>query len=139
MTLNAQEVRARINSPTFLAGEFSPHENANLHPAKLAQELAKFATSIGVEIYEGTPVDRLSGRDDEPIELETKRGTVAAGRVALCTNVFPSLLKRYRFHTVPVYDYVLMTEPLSDAQLAAIGWTGARGSPTWRISSTTRG
>ncbi len=127
VTLNAQEVRARINSPTFLAGEFSPHENANLHPAKLAHELAKFATSIGVEIYEGTPVDRLSGRDDEPIELETKRGTVAAGRVALCTNVFPSLLKRYRFHTVPVYDYVLMTEPLSDAQLAAIGWDGREG------------
>ncbi|MBP6684804.1 MAG: FAD-dependent oxidoreductase [Leucobacter sp.] len=127
VALSEAEVRARVNSPTFLAGEFSPRENANLHPAKLAVELAKFAAKIGVEIHEGTPVDRLEGRDDEPILLETKRGTVTAERVALCTNVFPSLLKRYRFHTVPVYDYVLMTEPLSDAQLASIGWDGREG------------
>lgn len=29
--------------------------------------------------------------------------------------------------TVPVYDYVLMTEPLSDAQLDSIGWSGRQG------------
>ncbi len=127
VALGEREVRARIHSPTFLAGEFSPRENANLHPAKLAQELARFAARIGVEIFEGTPVDLLDGRDDEPIVLETPRGDVTAERVALCTNVFPSLLKRYQFHTVPVYDYVLMTEPLSDEQLAAIGWDGREG------------
>jgi glycine/D-amino acid oxidase-like deaminating enzyme len=52
---------------------------------------------------------------------------VSAQRVALCTNVFPSLLKRYTLHTVPVYDYVLMTEPLTDEQLASIGWEGREG------------
>ncbi|MFC5339063.1 NAD(P)/FAD-dependent oxidoreductase [Leucobacter denitrificans] len=125
--LNEEEVRQRINSPTFLAGEFASRENALLHPAKLAVELAKHAASIGVEIHEGTPVDRLDGAIDAPIRLETSRGTVTANRVALCTNVFPSLLKRYRFHTVPVYDYVLMTEPLTDEQLASIGWEGREG------------
>ena len=69
----------------------------------------------------------LSGRPDEPLQFETDRGTVTAERAALCTNVFPSLLKRYSFHTVPVYDYVLMTEPLSDEQLASIGWSGREG------------
>ena len=44
-------------------------------------------------------------------------GSVTADRVALATNVFPSLLRRTRMLTVPVYDYVLMTEPLTDAQL----------------------
>ena len=125
--LDGQAVRARVNSPTFLAGEYSPRENANLHPAKLVRELARFAERIGVEIYEGSPVDRLHGRADEPVRLDTSRGSVTAERVALCTNVFPSLLKRYRFHTVPVYDYVLMTEPLSDEQLASIGWDGREG------------
>lgn len=125
--LGEAEVRARVNSPTFLAGAFSPRSNANVHPAKLAVALAKHATSIGVEIYEGTPVERLAGREDEPIVLETARGHVTAQRVALCTNVFPSLLKRYQFHTVPVYDYVLMTERLSAEQLAAIGWEGREG------------
>lgn len=48
-------------------------------------------------------------------------------RAILATNVFPSLLKRYRLHTLPVYDYALMTEPLTEAQLAAIGWQNRQG------------
>ena len=125
--LDAAQVQQRVASPTFLAGAFSPRENANVHPAKLAAELARHASEIGVEIYEETRVTGLSGRADEPLQLETDRGTVMADRAALCTNVFPSLLKRYSFHTVPVYDYVLMTEPLTDEQLASIGWEGREG------------
>lgn len=127
ITLDREQVQQRIKSPTFLGGEFSPLENANLHPGKLAVELARHAASIGVEIYEQSPVTSLAGAADAPIQLTTDRGTVFAERVALCTNVFPSLLKRYRFHTVPVYDYVLMTEPLTDEQLASIGWEGREG------------
>jgi glycine/D-amino acid oxidase-like deaminating enzyme len=52
---------------------------------------------------------------------------VRARQVALATNVFPSLLKRNRLMTVPVYDYVLMTEPLSTAQLASVGWKNRQG------------
>ncbi|CUR59743.1 putative gamma-glutamylputrescine oxidoreductase (fragment) [metagenome] len=50
-----------------------------------------------------------------------------AQRVALATNAFPPLLRRLKLMTVPVYDYVLMTEPLSPAQLASIGWEGRQG------------
>ncbi len=126
-TLDAEAVRKRINSPTFLGGEFAPRESANVHPAKLAAELGRHATEIGVEIYEESRVTNLVGDAREPILLETTGGRVVADRVALCTNVFPSLLKRYAFHTVPVYDYVLMTEPLTDEQMASIGWEGREG------------
>ena len=125
--LNAEQTQARIKSPTFLGGVFDAEGNANVHPAKLATELARHAAAMGVEIYEQTRVTRLGGRKDEPVELETEVGTVWANKVALCTNVFPSLLKRYTFHTVPVYDYVLMTEPLTDEQMASIGWEGREG------------
>ncbi|MBO1900669.1 FAD-dependent oxidoreductase [Leucobacter weissii] len=128
VVLDADAVRARIDSPTFLGGVFSPRENANVHPAKLAAELARHAAEIGVELHEETRITRLAGRPDEAIELETAEGIlVRADKVALCTNVFPSLLKRYAFHTVPVYDYVLLTEPLSDERLASIGWSGREG------------
>ena len=40
---------------------------------------------------------------------------------------FPSLLRRNRLQTVPVYDYVLVTEPLSADQKAAVGWQGRQG------------
>lgn len=125
--LDAEQTQARIASPTFLGGVYSPRENANVHPAKLAAELARHAAKIGVEIYERTPVTRLDGDENASIRLETEHGVVSAERVALCTNVFPSLLKRYTFHTIPVYDYVLMTEPLTDEQLASIGWDGREG------------
>lgn len=127
VVLDADEVKQRINSPTFLGGMFSARDNANVHPAKLAAELARHAASIGVEIFEHSRVSDLSGKGDEPVELTTEGGAVHAKRVALCTNVFPSLLKRYALHTVPVYDYVLMTEPLTDEQLASIGWAGREG------------
>lgn len=127
ITLDREAVQARIASPTFLGGQFSPRENASVHPAKLVAELARHAASIGVEIHEHTPVNRLQGSAHAPIGLVTARGTVRADRVALCTNVFPSLLKRYRLHTIPVYDYVLMTEPLTDVQLKSIGWEGREG------------
>lgn len=125
--LDAAATQRRIASPTFLGGEFSARDNALVHPAKLAAELARHAHDLGVEIYEETRVLRLRGRRNEPLQFETRHGTVTAERAALCTNVFPSLLKRYAFHTVPVYDYVLMTEPLSDEQLASIGWEGREG------------
>ena len=45
----------------------------------------------------------------------------------LASNAFPALLKRLRPYTVPVYDYALMSEPLSAEQLAAVGWKNRQG------------
>ena len=66
----------------------------------------------GVVIFERSPV-RLLDDDGDAVMVRTDHGHVRATRVALATNVFPSLLKRNRLMTVPVYDYVLMTEPLT--------------------------
>jgi glycine/D-amino acid oxidase-like deaminating enzyme len=52
---------------------------------------------------------------------------VTASRVVLATNAFRPLLARLRFSTVPVYDYVLATEPLTADQLAAVGWRDRLG------------
>ncbi len=38
------------------------------------------------------------------------------------------LLRRISAYVVPVWDYVLMTEPLTGAQLAALGWRDRRGA-----------
>ena len=59
--------------------------------------------------------------------LRTPNATVRARRVVLATNAFPSLLRRLRTFVIPVYDYVLVTEPLSTAQLDVIGWRNRQG------------
>lgn len=126
--LDQAAVRGQVNSPTYLAGAWSTRDAATVHPAKLAAELARLCARNGVAIHENTPVTGLTGaRGASPIQLITDATTLLADRVILATNAFPSLLKRYRYHTVPVYDYVLMTEPLSAAQLESIGWHSRQG------------
>jgi glycine/D-amino acid oxidase-like deaminating enzyme len=124
--LDAARVRAHVDSPLFLAGELDPDDNALVHPARLAIELARVAADLGVEIHEHSAVTGIR-RTSAGVEVSTDRAAVTSARVVLATNVFPSLLRRNRLMTVPVYDYVLMTEPLSAEQLASIGWAGRQG------------
>jgi glycine/D-amino acid oxidase-like deaminating enzyme len=124
--LDAAAMRAEVASPTYLAG-LAEDGDAMLHPARLAHELARLARELGVEIHEATPVRGLSDEGSGRVRLVTDHGAVRAACVALGTNAFPSLLRRHRLLTVPVYDYVIATEPLSAAQKLAVGWASRRG------------
>jgi glycine/D-amino acid oxidase-like deaminating enzyme len=123
---------ALVKSPLYRAG-LMQHEGAALvHPAKLAWGLKATCLKLGVRIFENTPVTDIKDQGSS-VRAATWAGSVRARKVALATNGFPSLLKRNRLLTVPIYDYVLMTEPLTDEQVAVIGWTKRFG-----ISDTSR-
>ena len=125
--LDTEQVRAEVNSPTYLAATWDREGCAIVHPAKLAWGLRDACLELGVRIYERSPVVALEKSVNGP-SLRTRQGEwVVADQVALATNAFPSLLKRVRPYIVPVYDYVLMTEPLSNAQLAETGWRARQG------------
>lgn len=124
--LNAEQVRAEVDSPTYQAGLFSADSCAIVNPARLVFELARVCAEKGVRIFEHTPAQSIK-RDGARVLVQTTAGAVAAQRVVLATNVFPGLLRRNRLHTIPVYDYVLGTEPLTDDQLGRIGWRGRQG------------
>lgn len=124
--LDQAQVRAEVDSPTYLAGLYSPDTCAIVDPAKLALELARACVEAGVEVHEHTTARKLvSG--GAALRVHTDGPVITCRQVVLATNVFPSLLRRNRFHTVPVYDYVLATEPLSQAQLDRIGWRNRQG------------
>lgn len=124
--LEQSAVRAQVASPTYLAGAWHRDRMAMLDPARLAWGLRGACLLVGVRIAEHTPVLQI-GRDGAGVQLRTTNGAVRAHRTAVATNAFPGLLRRMRPFTVPVYDYVLVTEPLSDAQLASIGWQNRQG------------
>jgi glycine/D-amino acid oxidase-like deaminating enzyme len=124
--LDAAAVRAEVDSPTYLAGLWDRHGTAMVEPARLAWGLRRACLDRGVRIHEGSPVTGLE-RDGDRVVARTPVGRVRARHVVLATNAFPPLLRRLRLMTVPVYDYVLMTEPLSDEQLGAIGWKNRQG------------
>ena len=118
--LDTAAVRRIVNSPTYLAGRVSK-ASATIDPARLAWGLARVAEELGVEIFEDTALTHLK-REGDKVVVTTPQGMVVADRVALATNAFPNPLRRLRLSTVPVFDYVLATEPLTDEQFASIGW-----------------
>ncbi|NNJ06792.1 FAD-dependent oxidoreductase [Streptomyces sp. PKU-MA01144] len=124
--LDRDAVRGEVDSPTFLGGLWDRQGVAMLHPARLAWGLKRACLDLGVRIYENTRALDLSPAG-AGMAVRTSYGRVFARRIALGTNVFPSLVKRIRPYTVPVYDYALMTEPLSPAQREAIGWRNRQG------------
>ncbi|WP_105974960.1 NAD(P)/FAD-dependent oxidoreductase [Streptomyces geranii] len=124
--LDTEAVRDQVASPTFLAGLHDRTGVAMLNPAKLAWGLKRACLRLGVRVYEHTPALTLRPYG-AGMAVRTPYGSVRARRIALGTNIFPSLVKRVRAYTVPVYDYALMTEPLSEEQLASVGWRGRQG------------
>jgi glycine/D-amino acid oxidase-like deaminating enzyme len=124
--LDRDEIRAQVHSPTYLGALWDRGGTALVEPARLAWGLRDACLRSGVRIHENSPVVRLR-RDDTAMRLFTPYASVRADRVALGTNAFPSLVRRLRLYTVPVYDLVLVTEPLSDEQRDAIGWRGRQG------------
>ncbi|MBO3746717.1 FAD-dependent oxidoreductase [Streptosporangiaceae bacterium NEAU-GS5] len=126
LLMDQGQVRAEVASPTYLGGLWDREGAVLVDPARLAWGLRAACLRLGVRIYERTPARSLSD-EGSALELRTPRGSVRAQRVALGTGVFPPLLRRLRHFLIPVYDYVLMTEPLTDAQLAEIGWRNRQG------------
>ncbi len=124
--LDAAQVRAQVDSPTYLGGVWDRDGCAMLDPARLAWGLLAACRRLGVRMHEHTPVTRLE-RADAGLLLRTPNAGVLARRVALATGAHSSLLGRLRHYLIPVYDYVLMTEPLSERQLAAVGWRHRQG------------
>jgi glycine/D-amino acid oxidase-like deaminating enzyme len=115
-----------VKSPFFIAGLNYPDHAALVNPAQLAWGLRKACLDRDVQLYEHSGVTRLEEENDHII-AHTKHGHVRARRAALATNAFPPLLKRLSYYVVPVYDYVLVTEPLTESQRESIGWHGREG------------
>ncbi|MFU8849659.1 NAD(P)/FAD-dependent oxidoreductase [Micromonospora sp. SL1-18] len=130
--LDRDEVRAEVDSPTYLGGMWDRDRVAMLDPAKLAWGLRRACLDLGVRLHEHTRVTGLRS-DGDALRAATAGGpdgapgAIRARRVVLATNAFPPLLRRLRAWLVPVYDYALMTEPLPEAQRKAIGWANRQG------------
>jgi glycine/D-amino acid oxidase-like deaminating enzyme len=124
--LDEEQVRARVDSPTFRGALFEREGVALVDPAQLAWGLRKACLSLGVMIFENSKVESLTD-NGASVVANTALGSISARRVALATNAFPSFVPKVRRRIVPVYDYVLTTQPLSDSQWRDIRWDGHEG------------
>ncbi len=119
--LDQARMQTWVRSPTYLGGLVRRNDFALVDPARLAWGLRAAAESLGAVVAEGSPVTGIDQQRGE-LSVHTAGGTVRADRALLATNAYAGPLRRPRRYVIPVYDHVLMTEPLSSEQRAAIGW-----------------
>jgi glycine/D-amino acid oxidase-like deaminating enzyme len=124
--LDRDGVRAEVNSPRYLGGLWRTDGGACIDPARLAWGLARVVEGLGARLHEHSTATAIDDAGDA-LAVRTALGRVRAHRVILGTNAFPPLTKKLQRYILPVYDYVLMTEPLSPQQKASIGWSNRQG------------
>jgi glycine/D-amino acid oxidase-like deaminating enzyme len=123
--LDAPVLQEMVHSPIYRCGELDT-SSAILNPAKLSWGIARVLREQGVAIYEGTEVRGLRRRPDGA-DVQTSGPTLRAEHVVMTTNAYSVQFPGIRRWVVPIYTYIVLTEPLTDAQWRAIGWSGREG------------
>lgn len=124
--LDREAVRGELSSPLYLGG-VAVRGGGILDPVKLVDGLRRYSESLGVRVYERTAVRGLQ-EDGAGVAVAGGPARVRARRAVLATSAYshhllPSLARRF----IPLYDYILVSEPLTPEQRAAVGWRGRQG------------
>jgi glycine/D-amino acid oxidase-like deaminating enzyme len=123
-------IREEVHSPLWEAGLYRPPaagRDALVDPAKLVRGLARVAEGRGVAIHEETQV-RAVERRAGGVTVRTAAGmSVRADHVVVATSAYSGWMRRLSSHFVPVYDYAIVSEPLTPDQRRSIGWRRRQG------------
>lgn len=124
--LSREEMQAEVHSPRYLGG-LEVRGGGILDPARLTDGLRREAERAGVRVYERTRVEALE-EDGAGVRLRANGTALKARRAVLGASAYthhllPEVLRRF----IPLYDYIMVSEPLTAAQWEAIGWKGRQG------------
>lgn len=115
--LDADSMNALLRVEDARGGLYSPH-CAALHPLKLLNGLVRVARELGVRIVSNT---RVRSIESGVIHLIDGR-RVTCDWVVRATEGFTPELKHERRAVLPIWSYMVATEPLSDSTWSSIGW-----------------
>jgi glycine/D-amino acid oxidase-like deaminating enzyme len=117
--LDKSETAARVKIEGVL-GAIYYKDAANIHPGRLVRGLARVVERRGATIYEQTDVTGFT--PGARPALHTTRGDIRAKAIVLCGEAYLTRLKQLHRQLIPVYSLMTLTEPLSAADWAEIGW-----------------
>jgi glycine/D-amino acid oxidase-like deaminating enzyme len=122
-----EAMQQQVKSPTYLAGLwYRGGQNGVIDPARLCWGLKRVVLSLGVRIFENTRLNLIAPQGRQKMKAECAGGIIVSDKVLMATNAFNSQLRKLRQSIIPVWDYQLATEPLTEAQLESIGWHKTR-------------
>ncbi|MGB9736591.1 MAG: NAD(P)/FAD-dependent oxidoreductase [bacterium] len=122
--IGKEEVRAQVNSPLYLGAWWEPRCGL-VNPAKLVRGMMKIVQGMGVSVYDRTPVIEVSRNDK--IHVKTPDGSVIADKLVFATNAYSHLIPQLKRKQVPVFTYIVLTEPLEERHFKEIGWKNRQG------------
>lgn len=94
-----------------------------LHPGRMVNGLAQQVLDLGGIIYEQAKVTNISSGQPATITIEGG-GEIVANKVILATSGNAPDLGIMKGRVLPVHLSVLLTEPLSPAEMQVLGWQG---------------
>jgi len=119
-----ERVAKEIGTKVYAGGLYDPNA-AEVEPMKMVQALKKAAESIGVLVYEGSPVLRVD--EGKPVLLlvqgaDGEHHTVTAGTVVLGTDGYSSKLGFFKSRVIVSHTEMAATKVLEKNTLSELGW-----------------
>ena len=112
--LQAEQMHQVVGSDRY-AGGMIDMGSGHLHPLNLALGEAAAAASLGVRLYEHSPVTHIDYGSE--VQVHTASGKVRAKTLVLACNAYLNgLNSKLGGKVLPAGSYVIATEPLSAAQ-----------------------
>jgi glycine/D-amino acid oxidase-like deaminating enzyme len=127
--LDEAQLRGELTSPLARGAALVEPNLMFINPCKHVREWKRLVGEAGGEVYERSPVIGVT-RTDRGFDLATPQGRVRADRIVIATNGYQHLLPGdlvSRREQLPFYAYAMATEPLSEADWDAVGWTRRYG------------
>ncbi|CAK0872057.1 unnamed protein product, partial [Prorocentrum cordatum] len=121
-----------VGSPLARGGQFDSSVWA-VNPLALTLGLARAAESCGARVFEGTEATGLEqGADGRWTVATAGGGAVVCDEVVLCgsAHLRHGLSRRLAVATVPVFTWMVATEPLNSAQRKSINGGCLEDTPT---------
>ena len=116
--VDKRETAQMVGSENFHAGQLDTG-SAHLHPLNYVLGLARAAENAGARLYEYSRV--MSFDPGDTATVRTANGTVRAKYVVLgCNGYLGRLNSTMAAKIMPINNFMLATEPLSDADAAAL-------------------
>ena len=117
-------VREQVNSPMVYAGVWERGgQDGVVDPARLCWGLKDvLVKQLGVRVFEGTRLLGVEPEGTKAMRATCEGGVIHSDKVLMATNAFTSTIGRIRRSVIPVWDYQIATEPLTDEQLDRINW-----------------
>ena len=116
--LDKSQLCSEVRSDRYIGGLLDRQGAGHCHPLNLCIGEVLAATSLGVQIFEQSPVTNIQ-KGERPI-VKTATGTVNASFVVLCCNAYiEQLMPEVSSKVLPCSSSVIATEPLNESQIAA--------------------